>query len=197
MRIVLNRWSVLALLLAVAAPAMASGPEGGGPPTIFDGSLGNAFWTLLIFAVLVLVLGKFAWGPILSNLKGREDFIRDSIEQARADREGAQKLLDDYKAQLASAREEASALVAEGRTEAEAVKSDIVRQAREEGDQMIERAKREIDSARNQAVQDVYDSAADLATDVASKIIGRQLTADDHRDLVRQTLAELDETSRN
>ncbi len=63
------------------------GSEGAEKTTLFTGDLGNILWSLLTFVAVLVVLGKFAWGPILGALKGREDFIRDSLEQAKKDRE--------------------------------------------------------------------------------------------------------------
>ena len=90
----INSAIVLALM---AMPAMAAEGEGG---NIFAGDLGNMIWTVVIFALVVVVLGKFAWGPILEGLQARETFIRDSLVEAKAGREAADETLKSYQAKL-------------------------------------------------------------------------------------------------
>ena len=107
----------------LALPAMAA--EGGADPSIFSGDLGNMIWTVVIFALVVVVLGKFAWGPILEGLQSREAFIRDSLSEAKADREAAEETLKSYEVKLAEARAEATAIVEEGRHDAEAVRQRV------------------------------------------------------------------------
>src|SRR5690606_872404 len=120
------------LLSAVlACPAMAAEAAGGGEKiSPFRGNLGNAFWTLLVFGLVVYVLGRYAWGPLLTALQNRERFIRDSIESARRDRQASEARLRELEERLARAREEATAIVEEGRRDAEAVKRRIEDEAR-------------------------------------------------------------------
>ena len=106
----------------VALPALAAE---GGDGNIFAGDLGNMIWTVVIFVLVLLVLGKFAWGPILEGLQARENFIRESLEEAKADRESAEERLREYEVKLAEARAEATALVEEGRRDAELVRQTI------------------------------------------------------------------------
>ena len=95
-----------AAILLSAAPVLASGAEGGANP--FAGDVGTAIWTVVIFAVVLLVLGKFAWGPILDGLQSREEFISDSLAKAKEDREAAEARLREYEEKLSSARAEAT-----------------------------------------------------------------------------------------
>src|SRR5206468_544795 len=91
----------------------AAGGHEAAPPSLFSGDFGNALWTLAIFFLLLVVLGKFAWKPLLGALQKREQFIRDSLEAARRDREAAQAALRNYEQSIAKAHEEASAIVEE------------------------------------------------------------------------------------
>jgi F-type H+-transporting ATPase subunit b len=159
---------------------------------LFAGDIGNAVWTLLIFLVVILVLGKFAWGPLLSTLQEREKFIRDSLEQARADREAAEARLEEYGARLDRARAEATAIVDEGRRNAEVVRLRVEDEAREETGRMVERAKREIEIAKQTAVKDLFAMSATLATRAASKIVGKELQPQDHERLVAESIEELE-----
>lgn len=178
-----------------AAPALAAGGEGGANP--FAGDVGNALWTMIIFVLVVLVLGKFAWGPILSALQKREEFIRDSLAQAKKDREDAETRLREYTEQLQAAGAKATALVEEGRRDAEVVKRKIEEEAKAEAVRMIERAKREIGIASDTAIKQIYELGAKLATDVASKIIRKEVNAQEHSRLISESLNELRNANRN
>lgn len=160
-------------------------------PNLFTGDLGNIFWTLLTFGLVLFVLGKWAWGPVLTALQKREDFIRDSLASAKADRESAETRLREYEQRMQASREEATAIVDEGRRDAEVVKAKIEQNARAEGDAMIERAKREIEIARDTAVKEIYNLTADLATEVAGRIIGKELDPSEHDRLVTEAIDSL------
>ena len=192
-RVVLG--SVMAGVLGLAAPVMAA--EGADSPSLFTGDLGNIFWSLLTFLLVLVVLGKFAWQPILGALQKREDFIRDSLQQAKKDREEAQALLKQYADKIDAARAEATAIVEEGRRDAGAVKVKIEDDAKAEAKAMIARAKREIGLATDTAVKELYTLSANLATGVASRIIGKELSAADHERLISESIAELSSAAGN
>ncbi len=186
----------ISVLLLFVAPALASGgAEGGANP--FAGDVGNALWTMVIFVLVLIVLGKFAWGPILAALQKREEFIRDSLAQAKKDREDAEARLREYTEQLQSANAKASAIVDEGRKDAEAVKRKIEEDAKAEAVKLIERAKREIGIASDTAIKQIYDLGAKLATEVASKVIRKEVNAQEHSRLISESLDELRKASRN
>ncbi len=171
--------------------------EGGEQPSLFTGDLGNIFWSLLTFAAVLVVLGKFAWGPILEGLKKRETFIRDSLTQAKKDRDESEARLKEYVEKLESARAEASAIVEEGRRDAEVVKRRIEEDARAEATRVVERAKREIELATETAIKELYTLSATLATDVASRVLSKKLDAGEHERLIQESLQELEQLSRN
>jgi F-type H+-transporting ATPase subunit b len=174
-------------LAAAAAPLLAA--EGGGGP--FEGNVGNALWTLVVFGLVVLVLGRYAWGPILSGLAEREQFIRSSLEEARRDREAAAKKLEEYVEQLNRARSEATAIVEEARRDAEAVRRRIGAEAQAEAQQTLERARREIRIAQETAVKELYTVAARVSTEVTARILAREISGADHERLIREAIARL------
>ncbi len=175
--------------LALALPALAQEAERGAEaPSLFAGDLGNSIWTLLIFILVLVVLGKFAWGPILNTLQTRESFIREALEKAKHDREAAEARLKEYEQKLAAARGEATAIVDEGRRDADVVKRRIEAAAKEEADKMIERARREIQIATDTATKELYTLSAKLATQLAAQVIGRELTAQDHQRLISEAI---------
>jgi len=184
-------WSYgIPIIVALCSPVLAS-ESSEESISIFSGNLGNAIWTLLVFMLVVFILGKFAWKPILTGLQKRENFIRDSIESARQDREAAEARLREYEERLQNAQKDASAIIDEGRQKAEAVKQQIENDTRKNAEEMIERAKREIDLARNTALRDLYDKASHIAMDMASNVLKRQLTPEDHQALIREALSEI------
>ena len=105
-------------LLTVALFALAAIPLQAAEETTlspFAGNVGNAVWTLVIFLIVVVVLGKFAWGPVLALLKQREDFIHKSLSDAKHDRDEAEARLKEYAARLQSAQVEAVGIIEEAR----------------------------------------------------------------------------------
>lgn len=183
-----------AILAGAASPAFAAG---GGEENIFSGNLGNAVWTLLIFGAVLFVLGKYAWGPLLDALQKRERFIHDSLAEAKKDREDAEARLQDYTAKLNEARAEATGIVEEGRRDAEVVKVRIEEEAREESQKMLDRAKREIALAKQTAIKELYTTSASLATEMASRILRKELSAAEKEKLVARSLDELERLDTN
>ncbi len=161
------------------------------PPSILSGDLGNVVWTLAIFIALLLTLRSLAWKPILGALQRREQFIHESLDGARRERQEAETLLAQYKEQLDKARGEATAIVEEGKRDAEVVRRRVEEETRRESDAMIDRARREIDLARDAAVKELFERTIALSTDVAGRIIGRELTTDDHRSLLDQSIQDM------
>lgn len=175
-------------LIAAAAPAWASGE---GQPSVFAGGIGNFIVTLVIFLIVIFVLKTYAWGPILTTLQERENQIRDSLEKARNERRLAEEMHQRYQEQMNRARQEATAIVEEGRRDAEVVRRRIQDEARRESDEMIARARREVRLATDAAIKELYDRTADLAVDVAGGIIRKELKADDHRGLVEESVRRM------
>ena len=181
-------WAILAV--GTAAPALASEGE---QPSLFGGDLGNVVWTLLIFLGVLFILSKFAWSKVLAGLQGRERFIRQSLMSAKRDRDEAEARLKELTERLENARQEAGAIVDEGRRNAEAVKRRVEDEARRNAEALIERARREIGIARDTALRDLHEESAKLAMDMAGTVLKRQLTPEDHRRLVGEALARLKE----
>lgn len=163
-------------------PQLLRGPEAG---------LVTAVTTLIIFALLVAILGKYAWGPIATGLKAREDRIRKDIADAEAARARAEATLREYNTQLATAETRVREMLAKATADGEGIAAGIRARAQQEAEETRERALRDIDAARDQAVAQVHEQAAVLATSVAEKILRRNLNPDDQRDLVAQSLDQL------
>jgi F-type H+-transporting ATPase subunit b len=186
-----------ALLGLLLVPSLALAAEGGGESNLFAGDIGTAVWTLVIFLAVVFVLGKFAWGPMLEGLQSREQFIRDSLEEAKSENEKAKALVAEYEERILKAKAEATEIVDEGRSDAEALKAQIEQQAKDEAQTMIDRAKREIDIAHQTAVKDIYVTSANLATELASRILSREISAEDHERLIADSIENIEQRRTN
>ena len=164
-------------------------------PSILSGNPGNIFFTLLIFLSVVFILGRFAWKPLLAALQKREDLIRSSIEDAKHERQEADKLLAKYREQIDCAREEATAIVEEGKRDATVVKDGIVADAKRESEAMTARAKAEIERAKDVAVEDIHKRAVELSYSITEKLIAKSLGPEEHKELVEGTIKSYAETS--
>ena len=182
--------TVLIATLALAAPAVAQEHEAAANNP-FAGDFGNALWTVVIFVLVLVVLGKFAWGPILKGLQARESYILESLEKAKKERDEADARMKLYEDKLAQARTEVTAMVEEGRRDAEVVKRKILEEARQEAEKERERTKREIQLATDTATKQLYALSAKMATDLAGRIIRKELTPQDHERLIAESIQEL------
>jgi len=164
-----------------------------GTPDVFSGTWITPILTLAVFVVLLAVLGKWAWGPILSGLQKREEHIRQSIEEAEKARADGEKALAEYKEKLAEAQGEAQAIIDKGRADAVALADELKQKAQEEGQHLRAQAARDISSAKDQALKEMYDQSVNLAADIAGRIIHKELNAEDHRELLQESLNKLQE----
>jgi F-type H+-transporting ATPase subunit b len=189
--------SRIAFLLAVAgttAVTFAAPAADGESPSVLKGineSGITAVVTLIVFVALVIILTKFAWGPIAKGLNEREAKIRRDIEEAEAARQAAIAQQQQYQQQLAKAGDEVRAILDKAQADAQAAATRIKMQAQQEAEEAKERALRDIDASRRAAVAEIHEQAASLSTSVAEKILRRNLNADDQRELVRQALEQL------
>ena len=146
------------------------------------------FWEVVSFGILLWVLYKFAFPPILEALETRERKIRDSIEQAEQNRVTAEQRLAEYEAKLNGAAQEAEAIVADAKTKAQRLLEENEQRLRTESERIQAETTQEIERERRKALQDIRNEAADLALTVAERVLERSLSDDDHRRLARQAV---------
>lgn len=185
-----RRW--LGLALAAAPVLLGAGPvlaaEGGG----FDpGDLGQAIAAVVIFFLLLLVLGKWAWKPIVSQLRQREQEIAETVNRAEKREKESQELLAQYKARLDRAEGDSQEVLAKARKGAAEAREEILDAARGEAQKFAEETRQEIDQAKQKALHELHDAAATLATDLAGRILRKTLKPEDHRELLQESLAEI------
>jgi len=150
-----------------------------------------AIWSFVVFLILLAILWKFAWGPIASALDAREKHIHNEIAEAEQANAEAKRLLAEHDKKLAEVQNEVRAILDEARRDAQHTQQEIMKQAQTEAQATRERAVREIEQARDHALQELFHTAADVATEVAGQIVRRSLNPQDHRDLVAQVIKEL------
>lgn len=164
---------------------------GGQTSPFFNLDPGVMIWTLVIFLGLVLVLGKFAWRPILGALEARERRIQAVLDAAAHDRAEAERVLEEHRKQLAQAREQAQQLLVEGRETAEGVRQEILETARRQHEELLERARDDIRREQEAAIEQLRREAVDLSLAAASKLVEKRLDAAEDRRLVEEYLAQL------
>ena len=140
---------------------------------------GLIVWTLITFALVLLVLKKWAWGPLLSALDQRETRIREALEQADKARAEARRAAEANEAALAQTQAEAQAEIAKAREDAERIAREVRERAEAEAQQLIERARRAIDRERDQALRELRQQTAELAILAAGQLLEENL--DDER----------------
>ncbi|HKQ96632.1 MAG TPA: F0F1 ATP synthase subunit B [Candidatus Polarisedimenticolia bacterium] len=153
--------------------------------------VGTIFWTLLTFVILLVLLGKFAWKPILALLDERERSVRESLESARKARAEADEMLQKNQEFLANARRETAALLEQGRKESETLRAELLAQARKESQDLVEQGKRQIQYEQKQAVEELRRQVAGLAIGAAERVIKSNLDDAAHRKLVADYLQSL------
>lgn len=159
---------------------------------LLDPKVGLMFWTLIIFVVLLVVLSKFAYKPLLAAVEAREAALEKALGDAKADREEAAKLLAEQQKALAEARTEVQKAMNDGRAAAESLRAEMIEKVKAEGADMLDRTRREMQAEKEKAVADLRREAIDLAISGASKVIGRNLDSATDRSLVESFLSGLD-----
>jgi F-type H+-transporting ATPase subunit b len=157
---------------------------------------GLIIWTVITFLLLLAILWRFAWNPILGALDARERAIQKTIEDAERLQSEAQALLEEHAKRLAEAREERNKIIDEARQAGEHLKTEVLEKARREADQVLVRVHRQIELETEEAILTIRDQAAELAIKVAERVIERSLTGEDHRRMAREAVTELAEARR-
>jgi F-type H+-transporting ATPase subunit b len=147
--------------------------------------------SFIVFLLVLFVLSKYAWKPLLAAIEAREKRIEDALAAAELARVESEKLRRDFETQVRAARVEAEKAIEEGRATAEKFAREIQGKAREEADRLRERAKQEIDLARRQAIEDIRREAVDLAIQAASVVVRKSLNDQEHRRIAEEVVAEV------
>ena len=164
-------------------------PEG--TPPLLSLDIGSAVCNIAIFLGVLAILAKFVWPVILSGLQAREQKIHGELEDAAKANADAKSLLEQYQTKLDEAASQVQAMLADARKDAEATSQRIVDEAKTEAERQRERAVADIETAKKVALSELAGQTSDMAINVAKQVVGRELKADDHADLIRQALDRL------
>jgi F-type H+-transporting ATPase subunit b len=202
-RIVLS-FMIGLVLLAFCAPALAESPQHASGEKAAGQEEGNinpipmsldqvkgdlTIWTASVFLVLMVILWKFAWGPLSEGLDRREKHIADQIAQANEANQKAKDLLAGYEKKLADSQDEVRAILEKGRRDAEHVGRDMIDKAKADARAEGERMLKQIDAATTNAIKELADRSALLAVELAGKIVHARLNPKDHATLIEQAVA--------
>ncbi len=157
-----------------------------------------AIYSFVVFIILMAILTKFAWKPIAEALDKREQTVASNIAKAQGAAEEAKIMLAQYQQQLAGAADQVRAMLDEARRDAESTKTAIIDEAKKSAEAEHDRALRDIKTATDSALQQLAEKSADLAVDLAGKVLQAKLTKADHQQLVADGVKKfLTEPSKN
>ena len=157
---------------------------------------GLFIWTILTFLVLVTLLAKFAWRPLLEALERRQKTIAQALEDAQKARQELERLQKESQQMMMAARNEADAIISRSRSDAEVLREELKQKSRAEAAAIVKNAERLIQQETARAVQQIRQEAVDLSVTIASKILQRQVSKEDNEALIEETLKQV-ETSRH
>ena len=171
-----------------ATPAFASEPAEG-KTNLLSPNGGLMFWTLVIFVVLLFILSKFAFKPMLAAVEAREQSLADTLAAAKTERAAAAALLAQQQAALDAARGEAQQFIVDGRIAGDRLKADLLEQAKKQQGELLDKARRELESEKERAIAELRREAVDLAVKGASRVVEKNLDTAANRQLVETFLA--------
>ena len=185
------RTAILVPSLLAALPNVALAAEEGGKPNLLSPNGGLMFWTLLIFLVLMFVLTRFAFKPLVAAVEAREAALEEAISGAQRDRDAAAKLLAEQQANLDASRQEAQKYIADARATAEKLKAGMLEETKAQQQEMLDRARRELENEKARAVAEIRREAIDLALAGAGKVISKNLDDAGNRKLIEDFLSTI------
>jgi len=149
---------------------------------------GLFIWTIITFLVLLAVLAKFVWKPLMEALDRREERIRKSLEDADKAQERMEQIQKEAEVVMSKARHEAQAILEDGKVTAQKVKNDIIADAREQAESQVQNAKIQIEAEKEKAIEEIKGDVIDLSLQVAEKLIKRNISKEDNFELIQDSL---------
>ena len=181
----------IASFLVIAQEAGGEAEEEGGS-FLVSPNVGLMIWTLLAFGTTLYLLNKLAFPRIAEALDRRRQAIEDSIASAERSRAEADELLEEYRARLREAREQADDIVARARKAGESVEDQAKADANKQREQLMAQARRDIETETRRALEEIRREVADLTVTATEKVTRKSLTPEDHRRLIEDALNEVD-----
>ena len=165
------------------------------PLVTFDPGL--FIWTIITFLVLVALLAKFAWKPLLQALDARQEVIRKSLEDAQSAKRELERLQQESSQILRTARGEAESIVSKSWSDAEKLREEMKVKAKTEADAIVKEAQRQIEIETGRALRQIRNEVADMSIAIASKVIQRNVSRADNDRLIQETLQQMDSGKQN
>ena len=177
--------------IALGTPVVALAEESAVGPDILIPKMAEFIPALIAFLVILLILAKLVWPPVLDMMEKRQQKIQDDLDAAERSKVQAAEEARSYEAKILDAHHEADAIVAKAKKEAEEVRSAVLAKAQREAADIIAKAHGAVDSERHKAMIELSSSVVDLSVEIASKIIGNDLSVEEQRKLAEKYLAEV------
>ena len=152
---------------------------------------GLFIWTIVTFLVLLALLAKFAWRPLLEALDTRHNAIRKSLDDAQQARQELERLNIESAQIIARSRQEADAIITQSRSDGDRLREEMRQKARAESDLIVKNAERQIQLETSRALEQIRHEAVELSVMIASKIIQRNLTREDNERLIDEALRQV------
>jgi F-type H+-transporting ATPase subunit b len=153
---------------------------------------GLFIWTILTFLVLLALLTKFAWKPLLAALEARRELIAKAVDDAEKTRKELERVKHESLGILAKARVEAEGILSRSRADAEAFREEMRQKAIVDANAIVKRAEREIQLETNRAIEQLRRESVDLSLAIATKLLQRNVTKDDNVALIDETIRQID-----
>jgi F-type H+-transporting ATPase subunit b len=158
---------------------------------------GLAIWTIFTFLVLVVLLSKFAWKPIMQMLDVRQDAIKKSLADAETAKRELERLQEESSLIIRKARVEAESIVSKSWSDAEKLREEMKVKAKAEADAIVKESQRQIEIETGRALRQIRSEVADLSIAIASKVIQRNVSKEDNDRLIQDTLKQIDASRSN
>ena len=159
--------------------------------TLLDVSVGLVFWSTITFLLLLVILKKYLWKPLLDNLDNREKLINDSIKNAEDIQRKSEESFEAYNAKLAEAREEVRKVISAGKESAEKIKTEILDEANKRASVLVDKAKKEIEAEKSGSLNEIKKIVVDVSLAAAGKMIKNNIKSEDHMRLIEETMKSM------
>ncbi len=157
---------------------------------------GLYIWTIATFLILVGLLAKFAWKPLLEALEHRQASIRQSLDDVRQAKVELERLHSESARMLSEARAQADAIITDTRADVNRFRDQMKQKARDEAAAIVKSAERQIELETARALQQIRHEAVDISVAIASKLLQRNLTRADNERLIEDTFQQIESTER-
>ncbi|MFC4558076.1 F0F1 ATP synthase subunit B [Virgibacillus kekensis] len=155
--------------------------------------IGDMLTQLFFFMVLLYFVRKFAWGPLMGVMQQREEYVASEIEAAEQSRAEAERASQEATAQLKQTKQEAQKIIEDARNAGTKQEQDIIESARNEAARIKQSAQEEIQNEKEKALQALQDKVASLSVLIASKVIEKEISAQDQEKLINEYIKEAGE----